>query len=235
MQRVSRSTAVAALPAPPATPSSPGFFTGGNPASGLAATVPGYEWFNTVQEELVAIATCLGATLNPSNYNQVLTAIRGLIQGQTGNYGVDTGTSNTYAVTLSPAPAALTAGLAVRVKIANTNTTASSLNVTSLGSVAIHRMDGTALQSGDLVAGETAHLIFDGTYWQLVQLSTLALQQGVNYYVDSGSVNSLLVTLVPQPASLVAGLTLRIKVGTTNTSTSSLNINGVASAPESLR
>lgn len=48
MQRVTRSTAVAVLPAPPAGAGSPGFFTGGNPGTGTPATIPGYEWFNMI-------------------------------------------------------------------------------------------------------------------------------------------------------------------------------------------
>lgn len=71
MQRVTRSTAVAVLPAPPASPGTPGYFTGGNPVGSVPATVPGYEWFNLVQEELVAPVLRAGLTLDPAVLDQV--------------------------------------------------------------------------------------------------------------------------------------------------------------------
>ena len=48
MQRVTRPTAVSVLPAVPASPGPPGYFTGGNPGVSVPATRPGYEWYNGV-------------------------------------------------------------------------------------------------------------------------------------------------------------------------------------------
>lgn len=78
MQRVRRSTAVAVQPAEPSGLGAPGFFTGGNPASGQGATVPGFEWFNMVQEELVALVLRAGLTLDPADQAQVRKAIERL-------------------------------------------------------------------------------------------------------------------------------------------------------------
>ncbi|MFN7305801.1 MAG: gp53-like domain-containing protein [Acetobacteraceae bacterium] len=70
MQRVNRSTAVATMPAPPAG-GTPGFFTGGNPGAGQPATVPGYEWFNSVQEELIGLILRGGITPSNTDFAQV--------------------------------------------------------------------------------------------------------------------------------------------------------------------
>ncbi len=75
MQRVKRSTAIATIPAPPAG-GTPGFFTGGDPAAGLPATVPGYEWYNGVQEELCNAILDSGQTLDPANNSQLKYAIQ---------------------------------------------------------------------------------------------------------------------------------------------------------------
>ncbi|MDT8872291.1 hypothetical protein RAA17_16585 [Komagataeibacter rhaeticus] len=56
----------------------PGYFTGGS-TSGGAPTRVRYWWLNMVQEELAAIATAAGATLDKSNNGQVLAAIQALI------------------------------------------------------------------------------------------------------------------------------------------------------------
>lgn len=71
MRRVTRPTAVAFKPAPPASPGPPGFFTGGNPLAGQEATVPGYEWFNTVQEEIARFVELSGLTLTPGDDEQL--------------------------------------------------------------------------------------------------------------------------------------------------------------------
>lgn len=75
MQRVTRSTAAVALPSPPASPGTPGFFTGGDPVSNIPPTVPGYEWFNGVQEELTAIVLRAGLSLDAADLAQVRKAL----------------------------------------------------------------------------------------------------------------------------------------------------------------
>lgn len=75
MQRVTRSTAAVALPSPPASPGTPGYFTGGDPVSNIPPTVPGYEWFNGVQEELAAIVLRAGLSLDAADLAQVRKAL----------------------------------------------------------------------------------------------------------------------------------------------------------------
>lgn len=79
MQRVKRSTAVPALPAPPAG-GTPGFFTGGDPQTSQAATVPGYEWFNGIQEELAYVIEQAGLVMSSADNTQLRAAILKMIQ-----------------------------------------------------------------------------------------------------------------------------------------------------------
>jgi hypothetical protein len=97
MQRVTRSTAVAVLPAPPAGAGAPGYFGGGDAATGTPATVPGYEWCNLVQEELMSVVLAAGLTPSASDYDQLLEAIQ---------YFVSAGTIPTGAMLPFPASAA---------------------------------------------------------------------------------------------------------------------------------
>lgn len=88
------------------------------------------------------------------------------------NYAADAGVVNAYAITVSQYVTALAAGRTFRVKVANTNTGASTLAVTpsggaSFGAIAIKRADGSALQASDMVAGQIASLVYDGTVFQL--------------------------------------------------------------------
>lgn len=75
MHRVDTATAIAALPSlnPVGTP---GFFSQGSPTGSPPATVPGQDWFNSVQEELAATVLGAGIALSKSNNGQLLQAIR---------------------------------------------------------------------------------------------------------------------------------------------------------------
>ncbi|HWQ76935.1 MAG TPA: hypothetical protein VN441_16635, partial [Syntrophomonas sp.] len=59
--------------------------------------------------------------------------------------GAATGTANTYAITLNPAPAAYTEWMALAVKINVASTAASTLNVNGLGAKSILKPNGTPI------------------------------------------------------------------------------------------
>jgi len=79
MQRVKRSTAVAVLPAAPAG-GTPGYFASPNPGGGVAATVPGFEWFNGVQEALMAVIEGQGLSGSDNDHTILRRAITMMIQ-----------------------------------------------------------------------------------------------------------------------------------------------------------
>ncbi|MGC4366497.1 hypothetical protein [Hydrogenophaga sp. R2] len=78
MDRVFESGAAGLAPAAPASPSS-GFPTGGNPSGGVPATKPGPYWFHMVTEEMRAVIVDAGLTPDHLALNQVLLAIKALI------------------------------------------------------------------------------------------------------------------------------------------------------------
>lgn len=69
-------------------------------------------------------------------------------------YAVDTGTANTHLVSLPVSPGSYVDGLSFTFKAKTSNTAACTVNVNSLGVVAISREDGTDLVVGDIVAGQ---------------------------------------------------------------------------------
>lgn len=58
-------------------------FTAGDPQAGVAATTPGAEFFDAVQEEIARTVEGSGATLDPTKFDQLLTAIKQLAWGNT--------------------------------------------------------------------------------------------------------------------------------------------------------
>lgn len=77
----------------------------------------------------------------------------------------DTGSTNAYAISISPAPSVVTYS-EFCFKATNANTGASTLAVDGAGAVSIKRKDGTPVQSGDIPAGGIVSVKYDGTNYQ---------------------------------------------------------------------
>jgi len=89
MYRIDIPSAAASLPTPSAL-GTEGFWTAGVPGT-VPATVMDQDWFNMVQEELIAFLTAAGITHSKSTRNQVLTSVQQLIaSGSLGLAGYST-------------------------------------------------------------------------------------------------------------------------------------------------
>lgn len=104
------------------------------------------------------------------------------IQAQAGNYAVDSGALNAYVGVYSPVVGAHAAGMPLRLKIANTNTGASTFNP-GPGAKTIVGRDGSAMAGGELIAGNIVTLVYDGTNYQL----DTGVQQATNAEVLAGT------------------------------------------------
>jgi hypothetical protein len=84
--------------------------------------------------------------------------------------GTAGGTANAATISLNPPLAAYAAGQAFRFQTgAAANTSAVTLNVNSLGAVAVNKGDGTtALGAGDLPASAMVTVVHDGTRFRLI-------------------------------------------------------------------
>lgn len=90
------------------------------------------------------------------------------IQNGTYIYAADGEASDTYAITLTPAPTAYTAGMMINFKANTTNTGACTLNVNSLGAKSIKKNVSDDLDDGDISSGQIVTVIYDGTNFQMV-------------------------------------------------------------------
>lgn len=181
MHRIDNGTAAAVLPTPAAA-GTPGYWTAGDPVSGTPATVMDQDFFNSVQEELIAVAVAGGLTPAKATRTQVRDAIKALGQLQAGNYAVDTGTANALVVTLAPVPASLAAlaGAPIRVKkSAAANTGAVTINVNGLGAVAITHADGSAVYASELPANGYFELVGTGTAFVLTSITAQPTTQAM--------------------------------------------------------
>ncbi|GHE51052.1 hypothetical protein GCM10019059_07810 [Camelimonas fluminis] len=149
---------------------------------------PDGDGYQQMLDELCAVVSKSGMTLDGAVSTQIAQAIR----SQSLNYRVAAGTANALTVTLDPAPpsyAALT-GAPIRIKVSANNTGAVTLNVNGLGAKAITRADGTALAANDLVSGAILDFVYDGTSFQVSGLMSVFIPAtGVQVFAAPGTVN----------------------------------------------
>lgn len=91
-----------------------------------------------------------------------------------GGTGLQSGTASgtdTYAVTIGTV-ASYTAGDAYVVKFTNANSGASTININTLGAKGLKKSVSTALASGDILAGQEFIIVYDGTNFQVIGISS---------------------------------------------------------------
>lgn len=96
----------------------------------------------------------------------------GQAQKQEYSQGTDTGSANTYQVTLSPAPSAYTTGLVVRFVPNANNTGASTLQIGALTPAPALQFQNKDLVSGAITTDSTVEAVFDGTSFQITSPTT---------------------------------------------------------------
>jgi hypothetical protein len=96
----------------------------------------------------------------------------GSVQDGGYNYALDSGAADVYVIGPSPAITAYATGMTFVVKIGsgNTNTGASTINVSGVGAKSIKTPDGTNPEAGAMIAGQIAIICYDGTNFQLVSV-----------------------------------------------------------------
>lgn len=125
----------------------------------------------------------------------------------------DTGSSNVYVLTPGSAVPAYVVNMVVVLRPTNTSSsTVPTVNISGLGAKTIKAVDGGALLPGDLAAGQTYMMIYDGTAFRLTQItknyadqlsfaSSLPAQPGGNIRYDLTTFNGS-ASWTPPPAAV---------------------------------
>lgn len=108
-------------------------------------------------------------------------------------YSADTGTANAYVATLVPALTSYVVGAHVQIKIANSNTGSSTINVNGLGTKTITTSSGLNVRQNELIAGTIVDLIYDGTNFKLaygiIRRNRLVITSSTTYNPTAGLVD----------------------------------------------
>ncbi len=100
--------------------------------------------------------------------NRIVQAIGNIALLESVPYGADVGASDSYAITLSPVPTFYFVGMVVYFKANTANIGACTLNVNSLGAIAIKKKHDQVLADNDIEAGQIVQVIYDGTNFQML-------------------------------------------------------------------
>jgi len=122
--------------------------------------------FYNLQAELGNLITASGQSDSSSDLQQVSKAV---LSGKL-NYAAAAGTANALTASLTPALEAYTPGLVLHILTSATNTGTATITINDLPPVAIKRLGGAALQSGDLPANTPVALVYDGTSFQVAAI-----------------------------------------------------------------
>lgn len=121
-----------------------------------------------------------GNVVQTTDVGQFITPVNNLESGHSWWAGSTTSSGNAYAANIAPAPAStLTAGQVVTLTVNVTNTGPATLALNGTAAANITK-SGSPLIAGDLVAGVSYILLYNGSTWSLIQGSTnpLPLTQG---------------------------------------------------------
>lgn len=96
-----------------------------------------------------------------SNFQNRVVSQR-ILQFTANFFAVDTGTTNSLAVSYTPAMTAYADGIGLRIRVKNGNTGAVTLNVDGLGAIPLRKNGATELSAGDLVGGQVIDVAYYG-------------------------------------------------------------------------
>ena len=210
-------------------------YINGNPAEAREGSIPPAAVFENPQRELITLITKSVMTPDDADLLQVMKATR----SQRVNYAEDTGSINTLSVAFDPPIASYTIGLPLRVRIKNTNTGPATIDAGG-GRVQIRKPNGAQVAANDLPAAGLAELVFDGSAFQMINFgggggtgTGDTFYYNIPYAVDTGTPNNIVASFTPAVTALAAGaiFMVKIKVGNTNTSTTTFNPQGLGAKP----
>lgn len=138
--------------------------------------------------------------------------------------------TDAYAITITPAITAYTAGDVFWFKADVANTGAATLSVSGLATKTITNKNGATLLDKDITAGSFNCVMYDGTNMVLLASSgSMPLSQsGREIYAATATGNdTYVVTLSPVPLAYYPGFTVRFKVDVGNTAGATLNVNSL--------
>lgn len=217
---------------PPGTIDPNASYINGDPSVGRQGSVPPAAAFENPQREIVNLITNSQQQPTDDDLQQVTRAVR---DGKL-NYVLDSGPLNSFEVNIVPNLLAYTAGLMLRVLVGHTVTGPTTITVNQLNPTAVRRPDGSALAANDLVAGQIATLVCDGTYFQVMGGvggggGTSITEVGIPFVHDTGTANNVIGLYSPPLVDIREGRTVEVKLANNVTGPTNFTPNNFPTHP----
>ncbi len=155
------------------------------------------EYLNSVKFEVNNAITNSGQTPAVGTLNQ--SSIAMAIYAAGGDFYTESGAADAYVLSTvgtKDAPNAYFNGMTVRFLPGNVNTTASTVNVATLGVKSIKLADGsTATSAGDIPASEEIQLTYDGTNFRITAVAPAGVAATDNVVVVTSTSNAATINL----------------------------------------
>jgi hypothetical protein len=119
--------------------------------------------FNDIANAVIAAMNGMDDLVDWVTNEVVLQNLRNIYEAAAG--------TNTYTSTISGI-VSYSIGDMYNLLVTNGNTGAATLNINSLGAVAIRKEDAVALNAGDIVDNSVMQVVYDGTYFRLLNPSS---------------------------------------------------------------
>ena len=149
---------------PYGSPGSNDPYINGNPSTGTMGSIPPAASIENPQREIVNYINDSGLTASDADLHQLSKSV----QSGKVNYAIDAGAANFIAITPTPAVVTYALGQRFNIKVLNSNTGPTQLNVSNVGWTPIVHSDLTALGGGEILAGQMIDVAWDGSHWQLL-------------------------------------------------------------------
>jgi hypothetical protein len=134
-------------------------------------------------------------------------------------YAADAGANDTYAITVSPTPISLSAGMIFHFKANTANTGAASLNINSIGAITIKKNVSSDLDDNDILASQIVSVIYDGTNFQMLSPTSRVLATEDNRTNTVAVAGTIRATTSGTPAANIGtGLKFQAESGDENPS-----------------
>jgi hypothetical protein len=209
-------------------------YINGDPSQARMGSIPPAASVEPKLRELVAVIEDSMIVPTSDDLEQVTKGVR----SQRMNYVEDSGTTNQLTVALDPPLTSYTIGLPLVVKVYHTNTSAATIDA-GAGRVSIRKPNGAEVGAGDLPAAGLVELVYDGTFFEMVNFgggnpvgTVTTVYTNIPYTVDISTVkNTIIANFTPAIKTYSAGLIFSVKVANTNNSFANINVNGLGLRP----
>lgn len=211
--------------------SSDQLFHDGDPFNGIQGTVVTAQWLNSIQEEIVSVIAAAGIALDVNQSNQLLAAIRSVINNSSATVVTTGGTTILNAAQLASGFIIVSGALTSDVNL---------IVPATLGRWIVINATTGAFKVGCYASGGSGVLISQGSLdavacdgtnvkYQMDDAATKAAVQSSShiYAVGAGTANAHTAAYTPSFNTLTDGMILTFKAIASNTSSASFAPNGL--------